>query len=96
MADRRHSAVIKRKPWCRGGRTLGGEAFVGTVWLGGVIHQPLVSSNFTVRDDLPTGQDTVICSIVGAGATLALCVVAKQFVGQPDGERKAIVGDLGF
>lgn len=94
MADGRHSAV-NRNPWCGDGRALGGEAFVGTVWLGGVIHQPLVSSNFTVRDDLPTGQDTVICSIVVAGATLALCVVAKQAVGQPDGERQAIVGDLG-
>jgi hypothetical protein len=51
---------------------------VGTVWLGGVIHQPLVSSNFTVRDDLPTGQDTVICSIVGAGA----CVQRSHLSGQ--------------
>lgn len=39
-----------------------------TLWLGGVNHQPLVSCNFTVGDDLPAGEDTVICSIVGAGA----------------------------
>lgn len=32
---------------------------------------------------------------VGGLTTLALCVVAKQAVGQPDGERHAIVGDLG-
>lgn len=33
---------------------------------------------------------------LGELTTLALCVVAKQVVGQPDGERQTIVGDLSF
>lgn len=56
LADRRHGAVLGwQEPCCRDGWALGGEAAVGTVWLGGVIHQPLVSSNLTVGDDLPVG-----------------------------------------
>lgn len=95
LADRRRSAVLGQEPCCRDGWALGGEVIVRTLWLGGVNHQPLVSCNFTVGDDLPAGEDTVICSIVGAGATLALCVVAKHAVGQQDGERQTVVGDLG-
>lgn len=45
---------------CRGGRAWAGEAGVGTVRLGGVVHHPLVSCDLAVGDDLPTGQHTVI------------------------------------
>lgn len=52
---------------------------MGTMWLGGVIHQPLVSSNFTVRDDLPTGQHTVTCSIVVAGTCVKRSHLSDQY-----------------
>lgn len=159
----------------RGGRAPGGEADVGTVRLGGVIHHPLVSRDLAVVSDLPAGQHAVVRGGVGARAcagekaqvsprrapppsrpaeplalpfpsqvpggqlagprhrlddtpvgspgagagagaarpsrpgaptrpgeqrgrgltTLALCVVAKEAVGQPDREGEAVVGDEG-
>ena len=52
----------------RGGRAPGGEAGVGTAWLGGVVHHPGVGRDLAVVNALPAGQHTVIQGAVGARA----------------------------
>lgn len=52
----------------RDGRAPGGEAGVGTAWLGGVVHHPGVSCDLTAADALPTGQHAVVQGAVGACA----------------------------
>lgn len=75
LAEGRWGAVLVwgcfAAPGHSDGRALGRGAAVGAVWLGVVVHQPLVGRSLTVGDDLPAGQNAVVGGGVGAGACIS-------------------------